>query len=194
MYSRAKIPLGLIAAPFLARIVGPENNNDEDIVTEGCGGSREYTRRKLELHLRRKKATDMLNRYMEVTHVPGISAAVSVNGKIVYKRGFGYQDVANDVKCTGDMKGNIASITKLFLAYFTLRTLQDVPSFDVSKPVSCYLPNITKQTVKSNNDAMECEPPEEEKVAFTRVSDVKCWEQYFKLYKTVTFTNMQQTN
>ena len=43
---------------------------------------------------------------------PGVAVAVSVDGRVVWREGFGYSDVENSVQCTPDTVMRIASISK----------------------------------------------------------------------------------
>lgn len=44
--------------------------------------------------------------------IPGVSIAVSVDGKTVWSEGFGFADVENRVLCTSKTVMRIASISK----------------------------------------------------------------------------------
>ncbi len=74
---------------------------------------------------------------------PGAAVLVSKNGKVIYKKGFGYADVGNKVKITPETKFKIASISKQFIASSILK-LQEEGKISVKDKLSKFLPNFPK--------------------------------------------------
>jgi CubicO group peptidase (beta-lactamase class C family) len=56
--------------------------------------------------------------------VPGVSAAVVLNGRIAWEQGFGFQDVAARIAATPDTPYPIASITKTFTSTLLLQCVE----------------------------------------------------------------------
>ncbi len=58
------------------------------------------------------KSELLIEKYMIEEGVPGLVAGVSVKGKQVWVKGFGFSDIENGVKCHENTVMRIASITK----------------------------------------------------------------------------------
>ncbi|MDT4965934.1 MAG: hypothetical protein QOJ64_671 [Acidobacteriota bacterium] len=56
--------------------------------------------------------------------IPGLSAAIVVRGRIVWEKGFGYQDVENGIPATPDTPYRIASLTKTFASTLLMRCVE----------------------------------------------------------------------
>ncbi len=61
-----------------------------------------------------QSVTKLLNSYITVANIPGLSICVSMNDKIVYNNAFGYSDVNNKIQATDSSLYRIGSVTKLF--------------------------------------------------------------------------------
>jgi len=70
------------------------------------------------------------------------TAAVMVDGKIVYAEGFGLRDRAKNLKIETDTQFNIGSISKVFTAAAVL-ILQQEGKLSLDRPVTDYLPDFT---------------------------------------------------
>ena len=69
--------------------------------------------------------------------IPGLSAAVVMDQKLVWAKGFGYADLENRVEATPDTPYNLASVTKTVAATLVMQLVQEgVISLD--DPVSKY--------------------------------------------------------
>lgn len=84
---------------------------------------------------------DYVNQLMQDKHVAGTAVAVSKNGKIIYKNGFGYRDIENKKPVTADTIFGIASISKSFTALAIMK-LESEGKLSVNDPVVDYLPNF----------------------------------------------------
>lgn len=74
---------------------------------------------------------------------PGIAVLVSKGGKIVYKKGFGYADMANKVAITPETKFRIGSNTKQFVAAAILK-LQEAGKLQLTDKISKYFPGFPR--------------------------------------------------
>lgn len=63
-----------------------------------------------------QSVTKLLNSYIAVANIPGLSICVSVNDKIVYNNAFGFSDVNNKIHTTDSSLYRIGSVTKLLTA------------------------------------------------------------------------------
>ena len=73
--------------------------------------------------------------------VPGLAAAVIVDGKVVYAAGFGYRDLDKKLRVTPHTQFGIGSCSKAFTAA-TMAILADEGKLDWDKPVRAYLPEF----------------------------------------------------
>ncbi|MGH9152273.1 MAG: serine hydrolase, partial [Acidimicrobiales bacterium] len=74
--------------------------------------------------------------------VPGISVAVAHEGKLVYQRGFGHQDVDAGVWMHGGSVLRMASVSKAVGGVLLMRMLDRHPGLDVDDPVRDHLPEL----------------------------------------------------
>jgi CubicO group peptidase (beta-lactamase class C family) len=74
---------------------------------------------------------------------PGVAVLVSKDGKIVYKKAFGYADVEKKVKVSTETKFRIGSITKQFTAAAILK-LQEENRLQVTDKLSKYFPDFPR--------------------------------------------------
>jgi CubicO group peptidase (beta-lactamase class C family) len=56
--------------------------------------------------------------------IPGLSAAIVNNGRIVWERGYGFQDVGNRIPATPDTPYRIASLTKTFSSMLLMKCVE----------------------------------------------------------------------
>ena len=122
-----------------------KNNNNYNkmitlfmVVAIGCGfqarseptvkDTKEFIN-KLELNVPK-----IINEYF----VPGVAVAVIKNGEIVYKRGYGYSDVAKNKRVSTSTGFNVGSISKTVVAWGILRLVQQ-GKLSLDAPVEKYL-------------------------------------------------------
>jgi CubicO group peptidase (beta-lactamase class C family) len=82
--------------------------------------------------------------------IPGLSAAVVKDGKVVWARGFGFADVETSIPATAETPYHLASVTKPFAALVIMQLVQD-GKLSLDDPVSRYgvsLPEGDKVTVR----------------------------------------------
>jgi len=81
---------------------------------------------------------------MEESGIPGMSAAVAVDGRVVWAEGFGYADVENRVPVGAETKFRIASISKALTAAAVGRLVQE-GRLDLDAPVQRYVPSFPRK-------------------------------------------------
>ncbi|MFD2583144.1 serine hydrolase domain-containing protein [Pedobacter vanadiisoli] len=74
-------------------------------------------------------------------HIVGLSAAIIIDGKVIWEKGFGYADRENKIAMTPQTVVNIGSITKTFTA-LALMQLNEQGKLDINKPLKNYLPQF----------------------------------------------------
>lgn len=85
-------------------------------------------------------------------HIPGMSAAILENQKVLWTRGFGYADLENKVPATPDTLYSVASVTKTFGSTLLMQLVEkgqvalDEPI--AGYPPSRYAPAITDERVQ----------------------------------------------
>lgn len=72
---------------------------------------------------------------------PGASAAVLVNGEIVYKNGFGYSNIEYDIPNTPSTIFHVASVSKQFTAMAIL-LLESDGKLDIHDDIHVYIPEM----------------------------------------------------
>ena len=87
--------------------------------------------------------TDNLYSSLKGKEAPGIALLVARDGKILYKKGFGYADVKNKTSITPDTKFRIGSVTKQFTAAAILK-LQENHLLSVNDKLSKFIPDFPR--------------------------------------------------
>lgn len=105
-----------------------------------------------------KTSEQYFNEKMASDQIVGLSAAIILDGKVIWKQGFGYADRENKIAMTPQTVVNIGSVTKTFTA-LALMQLYEQGKLDLNKPLKTYLPqfnpmagpgiNLDKITVKA---------------------------------------------
>ena len=78
---------------------------------------------------------------MRENQIQGLSIALVDDQKIIWAEGFGYADVAHQIRATPDTLYRIGSITKLFNAVAALQ-LAEQGQLDLDRPIQDYLPDF----------------------------------------------------
>src|SRR5512136_2974540 len=73
--------------------------------------------------------------------IPGMSAAVVKNGRLVWAHGFGFADVENGVPAAPETPYHLASVTKTFAAVIIMQLVQE-GKLSLDDPVSRYGVNL----------------------------------------------------
>jgi CubicO group peptidase (beta-lactamase class C family) len=74
-------------------------------------------------------------------HIPGVSVAVVLDGKLVWSRGFGLADVENEVPATPKTVYRLASISKMITAVAVLQLVQE-GKVGLNASVRDYVPEL----------------------------------------------------
>ena len=80
-----------------------------------------------------------ISKFMAANSVPGISAAVVVNGEEVWSEGFGMADLENSVPVTPQTLFRLASISKPITATAAMQ-LWEQGKLDIEAPIQKYCP------------------------------------------------------
>ncbi|RWU08522.1 serine hydrolase domain-containing protein [Pedobacter chitinilyticus] len=89
-----------------------------------------------------KTSEQYFNAKMASDHIVGLSAAIILDGKVVWKQGFGYADRERKIAMTPQTVVNIGSITKTFTA-LAMMQLHEQGKLDINKPLKTYLPQFS---------------------------------------------------
>ncbi|HMJ25507.1 MAG TPA: serine hydrolase [Pyrinomonadaceae bacterium] len=78
--------------------------------------------------------------------VPGLSAAIVSNGHIIWEKGFGFQDVENQVPATPDTPYRTASITKTFASMLLMKCVE-LGTLNLDTQIKIYTSGIADSRV-----------------------------------------------
>ena len=96
-----------------------------------------------------KECEDFIIQKMESDNIVGVSAAIIIDGSVIWSNGFGYADKENKVPMTVNTVVNIGSITKTFTA-LALMQLQEKGLLNINQPLNKYLPQFNPKTRGEN--------------------------------------------
>ncbi|UMM26950.1 hypothetical protein L5515_010441 [Caenorhabditis briggsae] len=85
-----------------------------------------------------QKAREMVETTMAIQGIPGLSIAVTVDGKMVWKSGFGYANLESLARCTADSVMRIASISKPITATLAAQLVEN-GKLDLDADIRKYL-------------------------------------------------------
>jgi CubicO group peptidase (beta-lactamase class C family) len=98
-----------------------------------------------ELLAEKKGAIDArIAELMQKQQVPGLSAAIVVDGQLAYERGYGLADVENNVQATGETIYRLASISKMLTATAAMQLVEQ-GKLDLSAPIQKYVPEFPEK-------------------------------------------------
>src|SRR5689334_20904633 len=83
----------------------------------------------------------------QTLHIPGLSAAIVKDQKVLWTRGFGYADLENRVPATPDTLYHVASVTKTFGSTLAMQ-LVEKGQLSLDEPVAPYSGKITDPRVQ----------------------------------------------
>ncbi len=92
----------------------------------------------------KKGIEDYLQQVMNNEGIPGLSAAVAVDGEIIYSGGIGYAELDNLAPSTGTSVHNIASISKMH-AVVALMQLFEQGKLNLDAEIQKYVPYFPKK-------------------------------------------------
>jgi CubicO group peptidase (beta-lactamase class C family) len=79
-------------------------------------------------------------------NIPGLSAAIVSDRRIIWDKGFGFQDVANGIPATPDTPYRTASITKTFASMLLMRCVEQ-GTLNLDTPIRNYTSGISEPGV-----------------------------------------------
>ena len=91
-----------------------------------------------------RRCSKLIRNAMTENGVPGATAAISVNGHVIYNKAFGLSDVENHVACRPENVMRIASISKPLTAVAALQLWQE-EKLDLDAPVQKYIPDFPEK-------------------------------------------------
>ncbi len=91
-----------------------------------------------------KAIAEAVERLRSQQRVPGIGAAVAVEGELIWAQGFGLADVENGVPATNDTRFRLASIAKPITAVAALQLVEQA-KLDLDADLRRYLPGFPKK-------------------------------------------------
>jgi len=91
-----------------------------------------------------KYVLNYLQRVSDESGAPGVSAAVSVNGKMVFSGGVGFSDLDNKVPQNGKTVHNIGSVSKA-VAVIAIMQLEEKGLLSLDDEIQKYLPYFPKK-------------------------------------------------
>jgi CubicO group peptidase (beta-lactamase class C family) len=89
------------------------------------------------------KLVEALFTHVFTNGAPGVAVLVAQNGKVLFKKGYGFADVEHGAGFAPDTKSRIGSITKQFTASAILR-LQEEGKLNVQDKLSKYFPDFPR--------------------------------------------------
>jgi len=88
-----------------------------------------------------KRATEQFSRFLEELRkdlkIPGLSAAIVKDEKVLWSEGFGYADIENKTKATPETSYYLASLTKTFASTIILQLVEQ-GKLNLDAPVSAF--------------------------------------------------------
>ncbi len=93
-----------------------------------------------------RESREIIAKTMAAQSIPGLSVAVSVDGKIIWSEGFGSADLENNLKVTPATRFRIASVSKPITAAAMAR-LYEQGKLDPDAPVQKYVPEFPSKGV-----------------------------------------------
>lgn len=92
----------------------------------------------------KKYVLNYLQRVSEESGAPGVSASVSLNGKMIFSGGIGYADLDNQVPQNGKTVHNIGSVSKA-VAVIAIMQLEEKGLLKLDDEIQKYLPYFPKK-------------------------------------------------
>jgi CubicO group peptidase (beta-lactamase class C family) len=102
----------------------------------------------------RSKVDALVQSELDAFDVPGITVAATVNGKVVYRRGFGWQDKADGIWMHGGSVNRTASVSKAVAGVLALRLDAKHTEFSLADKVRVHLPWLPAKHVYTMEQAV----------------------------------------
>jgi CubicO group peptidase (beta-lactamase class C family) len=81
---------------------------------------------------------------LEAQKIPGLSAAIAVEGMLRLSKGYGYADLENEVRATDQTRYRLGSISKAITAVAVMQ-LAEAGKLDLDAPVQKYVPSFPEK-------------------------------------------------
>jgi serine beta-lactamase-like protein LACTB, mitochondrial len=127
------------------------------------------------------KALDLITAHKVVINAPAISAAVAIDGKLVWAGASGWADIENETPVTTNTQFRIGSTSKALTATGLARIFDD-NKIDLDKKISFYMKNLP-------NDNWENITSRQLVSHMAGLPHYKQNNDYLGLYKTITLSN-----
>ena len=76
-------------------------------------------------NLAKEKADSLISEFLEVAGIPGLSAAISIDDRIVYTGSFGFSNIDNNTPVYDSTRFRTGSVNKLLTAALTVKLIED---------------------------------------------------------------------
>jgi CubicO group peptidase (beta-lactamase class C family) len=107
----------------------------------------------------RTEVDALVQAHVDQFDVPGMSVVVTRGGKVVYQRGFGYQDVDAGVWAHGGTVYRLASVSKAVSGVLALDVIGDHPSDSLDDKVRTHVPSLPAHhdyTIRQSLESRSC--------------------------------------
>jgi len=88
-----------------------------------------------------------VDEFRQKLKIPGLSAAIVKDQKLIWAKGFGYADLENKVPATPDTLFHLASVTKTFASMLIMQLVEQ-GKLDLDEPMSHYSSDFKDDSVK----------------------------------------------
>ncbi|WP_456279291.1 serine hydrolase domain-containing protein [Bacillus sp. AK128] len=92
-------------------------------------------------HNRWDQLEEVILKQMKKEHIAGVCVGISLDGKTIYQKGFGYRDLEKQLPVTPETVFGIASVTKSFTAMAIIQ-LEAQGFLSIDDPIIKYLPEL----------------------------------------------------
>ncbi len=91
------------------------------------------------------KTRFLIQQHQQMTNVPGVQAAVMIDGKLVCSEGFGFSNLEDEVEVSPDTKFRIASISKSVTS-LAMAKLAENGLLDLDENIRTYVPEFPEKS------------------------------------------------
>lgn len=91
-----------------------------------------------------QRSQEIVSDWQRENHTIGTSAAVAIDGRVVWSEGFGWADLELGVRATPQTRYRIGSVSKMFAAVALMRLVEQ-GRVDLDAPVQQYLPDFPRK-------------------------------------------------
>ena len=138
---RARLPLALAAVFFAAALAAPALSAPHAPATAAASQAAPAAKT---FAASIEKARELVQTHREELGIPGISAAVGVDGKIVWSEGFGFADLENRGPARAETLYRIGSVSKPVTAVAVVQ-LATAGALDLDTEVQQYVPSFPEK-------------------------------------------------